>query len=160
MKFDWDYYRHLYVTGSDEVTLQALSELPAAPALDTLKRYCKRQSWVEQRRQFRHQMHQAKIDDDLRQHVDRLVDIAETIARHLKLSKQIQDIAAQALDGIDPSTLTPRDIVAWVKAGSELERLAIGLATSRSEVSIDLSTLSDHELELIASGEVDPSTWN
>lgn len=157
--FDWNYWKEKYVTGGDEVTLDALANTPDAPKLDTLKKRSIKESWVEQRKQFRRQMHKVhkaidlKVEEAVDAQVDRLIDLAETIARHIRMSKKLQQIADSAMDSIDPSTLEPRDIVAWVKAGAELERLAIGLSTSKTDINVDVTAMSDEQLELIIAGE-------
>lgn len=159
IRYDWDDWKHKYVTGGEGVTLETLACALGAPSFDALRRRSAKEGWVEQRKQFRLQVHKVhktidtKVAESVEAQVDRLVDIAETIARHIRLSKRLQEIANQAMDSIDPSTLHPRDIVAWVKAGAELERLAIGLSTSNADVNVDIGELSDEQLEAIASGK-------
>lgn len=155
---DWDYFRHKYVSGDDSVTLSVLSRLPNAPNLTTLKRRSREELWAEQRRQFRYQAatkmaDSATTQEALRQ-TEQLVDQVEAIARHLKLARALQGTATKALQLVDPESLHPRDMLAMLSQGVQIERLAMEMATSRVELGkLDLSTLTDEQLERIANGE-------
>lgn len=158
-KFDWDYWRYRYVTGEDALTLEALSHTPGAPSLDTLKRYSRLESWPEQRKRFRHQAATIAVEDATAQEavrqVQKLFEASEVVTRHLQLAKALQTIAAKRLRNMDPEELTPKEAVAWIQKGTQLERLAIGLATDKTEIEliIDYNSLSDEQLQRIAAGE-------
>jgi hypothetical protein len=158
-RIDFDKWRIAYVAGDDDLTLEVLSQAPNAPSLNTLKKRSAKESWVEQRKHFRHHTSTLAAQDQVVVHaadqVQRLVDVAETITRHIKLSRVLQGLATKALQSLKPEDLTPKDIITWIKLGCELERLAIGLATSRIEVdrAVDVTQLSDEELEAIVSSE-------
>jgi hypothetical protein len=160
-RYDWDYFRHKYVTGDDAVTLEHLSKQPNAPSLHRLKIKSSEQSWAEQRKTFRNQAATiatagATGQEAIRQ-TQQLVDAAEMIARHVKLARALQSIATEALQKkmITAAELTARDVLAWLNQGVQMERLALDLATSRVEVEakIDFSKLTDEQLERIAAGE-------
>jgi len=155
---DWEYLRHKYVSGDDSVTMEFLSQLPNAPHITTLKRHSAKELWPEQRRSYRYQT-AAKVADSATTQAaiaqtQQLIDAAEVITRHLQMAKALHSLAARRLRDFRPEELNAKDLVSWVNAATNIERLAMGLSTDRKEVnvSIDLATLSDEELEAIASG--------
>jgi hypothetical protein len=162
-KYDWDYWRHRYVMGDDTVTLEWLSTQPNAPSHHRLKIKSSEQSWADQRKVFRTQVSRnatlaAAADATVQQTVqkiEQLVDAAEVISRHLRISRKILTIAEGALAGLSTEELNPKDIINWVSQATQIERLAVGLATERVEVDakIDVSKLTDEQLERIAAGE-------
>lgn len=91
-----------------------------------------------------------------------LIDAAELISRHLQLAKALQGVAVKRLKEFNPSELTPKDLVAWINAATNIERLAMGLETTRTEVNvkIDFASLSDEQLERLAKGEDPASVLN
>ena len=155
---DWEYWRHKYVSGDDSVTLEHLSNIPNAPSLVALKRHCAKGSWSEQRKAYRYQTIAKVADSATTQaaiaQTQQLIDAAEVITRHLQMAKALHSLAARRLRDFRPEELNAKDLVSWVNAATNIERLAMGLSTDRKEVnvSIDLATLSDEELEAIASG--------
>ena len=54
--YDWSYWREKYVSGTDALTLEAVSVIPGAPSLPTLKRRSTKEAWADQRKQFRYQV--------------------------------------------------------------------------------------------------------
>lgn len=158
-RYDWDYFRHRYVTGDDAVTLDFLSSQPNAPSLHRLKIKSSEQTWTEQRKQFRNQAAtitaQGAVAQEAIQQTQKLVDAAEVIARHLKLARALQTVGATALQKelITAEDLNPRDVLAWITQGIQIERLACDMATSKTDISVDFSKLSDEQLERIAQGE-------
>lgn len=158
---DWVYFRHKYVSGDESVTLSSLSELPNAPTLGTLKNRSRRDSWAEQRKQYHNQVVSRAAETvtahDAIAQSQKLVDAAELITRHVKLSRVMQQIVAKRLVDIkeNPNQLTPRDLVAWLNAATAIERLAYGLATESKEYShsIDVTSLSDAQLESLIQGQ-------
>jgi hypothetical protein len=156
---DWDYWKYKYVSGSDEVTLEALSNIPNAPKLPTLKKRSVEDSWADQRKAFRYQTY-TKISDSATtqqavEQTQKLVDAADVITRHLQMAKALQSIAAKRLTQFDPEELSARDLVAWVNAATNIERLAMGLSTEQHEVNVKVNfgSLSDEQLERLAKGE-------
>lgn len=156
-KIDWDEWRLKYVSGGDEVTLEALSKAPGAPALDTLKKRSAKESWKDQRDRFRNQIgtitHQDAAVVSAASEVKKIIDTAEMLTRHAKASRLVGQKAIQAMQMIDPAKLKPADALAWLKFAIEAERLTEGLATQRTEADIDLRSLSDAELERLARGD-------
>lgn len=165
-KVDWDKWRLKYVSGSDAVTLEALSKMPEAPALPSLKRHSGRESWTEQRERFRYQRDSIATNDETvvaaATEVKKIIDAAEMLTRHAKVSRSLQSLAHAWLQTLklgndknkfDPAKvakLKPGEVTALLKLALESERLTEGLATQRQE--IDLSGLSDAELEKLANG--------
>jgi hypothetical protein len=160
-RIDLSKWRIAYLTGDDDVTLETLSQIPGAPALSTLKKHSAQESWTDQRKHFRNHTATLIVQSEAVVHaadqVQRLVDIAETVTRQIKLAKALQNAAVKALKDLDTARISPRDIPQWIKISTELERLAIGLATSRIEVdrAVDVTQLSDEELEQIVNSSED-----
>ena len=160
---DWDKWRLRYVAGDDAVTLEALSREPEAPALNTLKKRSSKDSWAEQRERFRHQRdtiahHDATVEAAASE-VKKIIDSAEMLTRHAQLTKLMGSIAQHELIALrrrqlngEPTGLKPDDALKLARAAIADERLTEGLATQRQE--IDLSGMSDAELEKIANGGV------
>lgn len=167
---DWDYWQHKYVTGDDSVSLEVLSNIPNAPSLVSLKKQCRKDSWVEHRKNFRYQV-ESKVslgilDKQVESRVNqitqtqKLVDTSEIITQHLMIARGGRAIIAKRLKEIatnpeEISKLSFRDLGAFLKVITDLERLAMGLATERTEidVNVDLTALSDDQLERLAQGE-------
>jgi len=155
---DWEYLRHKYVSGDDSVTFAYLASQPNAPKVNTIKKRSMVESWVEQRKVFRNQAATRVAESAVAQsaiaQTQQLIDAAEVITRHLQMAKALHSLAARRLRDFRPEELNAKDLVSWVNAATNIERLAMGLSTDRKEVnvSIDLATLSDEELEAIASG--------
>jgi len=156
---DWEYWRHKYVSGDDAITLDYLSCLPNAPKLPTLKKRSAEKLWADQRKTFRYQTATRVAESSTAQaaiaQTRQLVDAAELITRQLQMAKALQSIAAKRLKDFDPAELNAKDLVAWIKEATNIERLAMGLATDRLEVNVkvDVSTLTDEQLERLAKGE-------
>lgn len=158
-RHDWDYWRHKYVSGDNSVTFEYLASLPNAPHLTTLKKQASQDAWVEQRKAFRHQVttnvavhatQDATVEQAVAQ-TQKLIDAAEMIARHVKMAKGLQSIILRKLQQMNPSELSPSALATWLKVSTDIERLALGMATEHTE--IDFSGLSDEELEKLAKGE-------
>ncbi len=155
-RIDWDKWRLKYVSGPDSYTLEALSKEPGAPALNTLKKVSSRESWTEQRKRFRHQTdtmaHHDAVVDAAADKVSKIIDTAEMLTRHNSIATGLLAKGAAALSQLDPSTLKPTEIAQFLKMGIDVQRIIEGMATERSEMKVDLSQLTDAELEKIANG--------
>lgn len=154
-KIDWSYWEHKYI--SSDLSLDFLSKLPNAPTLNTLKKQSTEGLWRQKRQQFKEQTATAATQNAVTQaavrQAQQIIDAAELLQRHLQMAKALQSIAASRLKSFSPSELSPKDLVAWVNAATNIERLALGLATERVEVQIDFSQLTDEQLERLAAGE-------
>lgn len=152
---DWERWRHLYVTGEDDITLSTLSLIPGSPSLASLKRRSTQESWADQRKRFRNQRDTQAIRDDTSvavvAKVSQLVDTAEMLTRHMKAFRLAGGKAIAKLQNVDSKNLSVREALDLLKWAIEGERLTKGLATSRQE--IDFSQLSDAELERLAKGD-------
>jgi hypothetical protein len=161
---DWSYWRQKYVTGEDTLTLKALSEYQEAPAYQTIKNRANKEDWADQRKRYRYQRStDASTQPGVKETVEqaaKIIDAAEMITRHAGLAKLMGAIAQRELillrqkQEVKPAISTglkPAEILNLAKAAIEIERLTEGLATQRQE--IDLSGLSDAELERLANGK-------
>jgi len=155
VKVDWDYWRHKYISGGDEVTLRSLAQLPGSPTYETLKNRSSKESWAEQRKRYiRERMTLEATQPGIQETVEqaaRIIDAAEMLTRHMKAARLVGQKALQAMQMTDPSTLKPSDAINWIRWAVEAERLVEGMAGSKTE--LDLSKLSVEELEAIARGK-------
>ena len=64
-------------------------------------------------------------DNDLQKqaHAAAVKDLKEMTARHVKISMQLQKKALQALSGLKPEDMSPKDVKEFIKLSTELERL-------------------------------------
>ena len=67
---------------------------------------------------------------------------------HAGVARAMLAKAAQALEGLDPEGMAPRDVTAMAEAAARLERLSRGEATGRSEASVQVSAARDPYEEL------------
>ena len=153
-KIDWDYWRNKFVTGADSVTLKKLSEVPGAPAYQTLKNRANKESWGELRKRYEYQKStMAAAQPGVAETVataQKIIDSVEMLTRHSHAARFIGGLGIKALKAKDPEKISGRDAIALIKLGVEIERLTEGLATQRQE--LDVTGLSDAELEKLASG--------
>jgi hypothetical protein len=162
-KVDWDYWRQKFVTGDQ--SLKELSEGHNAPAFKTLRNRSSAEDWPEQRKKFRDMKRtQAATLPDVQQTADevkKIIDTAEMLTRHAQMSKAFQSLGAAWLETLklpnsnklDPAKvakLKAGEVATFLKWSVDTERMVEGLATQRQE--IDLSGMSDAELEKIANG--------
>ena len=158
-RIDWDYWRSMYVTGEDHVTLESLSKALNAPALDSLKKRSTAERWVEQRQQYRksigtlthYGLHQDCTVVTADQRTRELLDAAEMVVRHVAHARALQELGMHKIRITDADKLTVKEAIELIKLGVEIERLSEGLATQRQ--SVDVSVMSDAELEFIAYGK-------
>lgn len=153
---DWDKWRRTFISGGDDVTLKWLSEQPGAPSYSSIRKRSspKREDWEEQRRHYRNNLGTITADvpevKEVAQKVEKIIDSAEMMTRHLKAAKLIGGKALQAFSLMAPDTIKPSEAVAMMKLAVEVERLTEGLATERQQ--IDLTAMSDADLEKLANG--------
>lgn len=117
-RYDWEYLRHKYVSG--DATLEDLSAPKEAPALNTLKKRSARDNWAEQRAAYRHQT-------STRTRELASTSEAEVAARHVKVARALQHKALERLQTLKPEELNPRDLLAFLKEATDIERKALGL---------------------------------
>jgi len=153
-KYDWDYWRHRYVTGDDSVTLAFLSSVPGAPRLQSLKNRGHAENWTEQRKQFRYQV-STKIEahaeaQAVTDHVAKLVDVAELVTRQSKISKAFQGLSARWLQQADPSQLKGSEAIAMFRDAAKIEQLLAGLATEHQDITSGGAPLAPTRIEIVA----------
>ena len=143
-KIDWDYWRLKFVSGDDSVTLRALSEIQNAPAYISLRKRSSKESWDEQRKRFRYERDtkviQAATSESAVSRVEKFVDSAEMMTRHLGAARMIGSKALQAFKMMPPEKIKPSEAVAMMKLAVEIERITEGLATERQETNIGFNT--------------------
>lgn len=79
----------------------------------------------------------------------RLEEIVEMNRRHTQIAMAMIGKAAERLKGLQPTELTPAELRQYFNDAVRLERLARGEAESRHEHDIDVSKLSDEQLQAI-----------
>jgi len=160
-RLDWDYWRQTYLSAAEGFTLKSLSELPGAPAYDSIRKIAKAEDWDGQRKQFKFQSQMAVLSHpkflEQAEHLNRLIDLCEMLVRHINQAQKLQKKAMACLDSVDPSEIKVSDAIAMLKLGIEIERLTEGLITQRTAV--DVSNLSDSALETIVKGVASPNGW-
>ena len=138
-RYDWEYLRHKYVAG--DATLDDLAAPNDAPALDTLKKRSARDGWAEQRAAYRHQT-------STRTRELASTSEAEVAARHVKVARALQHKGLERLQSIKPEELSPRDVLAYIKEATDIERKALGLDTIRmTQLNKRPSDMTDEELQ-------------
>lgn len=139
-RYDWEYWRHKYVAGDDDVTLEFLSEQPSAPALHTLKTHSRTENWAQQRRQFR-----TRTNTKTRELA--AISEAEVAATHLKVAGLLRAKALAALERLEAPDLEPKEVRMFLKDAAEIERKALGMDTVQVKIDKRLDELTDEELE-------------
>ena len=151
--YDWDYWRHKYVSGDDSVTLEWPSKLPNSPVFGTLKNRASQESWAKQRENYRLQKMTLVTTDpaaiQAAEQVSKLVDMAEMITRQSSIAKGFQVLAARWLKQANPEDLDGNKAIAMFRDAAKVEQLLAGLATEHSKTEIDVTKLSDAELDRI-----------
>jgi len=159
-RIDWEDLRHKYVTGDDSVTYQYLCTLPNSPVLATLKTRASTESWTKQRENFRIQKATKVVSDpaaiQAADQVNQLVNVAAMVTQHDAIGRALEGVAVKWLEHLRKhpkriETLPARDVATLLRIGLDTRRLAAGMATSRQE--IDVSGMSDAELEKIVNGD-------
>ena len=135
-KHDWDKWRRVYVVGDDNVTLPSIALIPGAPSLPSLKRVSASELWADQRKRYRTERDTAAAVS-VAQQAEKIIDAAEMLTQHNQVAKLLISQGVQALRGRDPSKLSDKDALAFIKAGIEIQRLTEGLATERQTVTHD-----------------------
>jgi len=151
--YNWDYWRHEYVSGDDSVTLEALALRKNAPAFDTLKKRSTKESWTKQRENFRIQKGTIVRSDptaiQAAEQVNELVNIAEMITQHTQIGKALQAKGIQWLKQVDPTTLPAREAIAVLKLGMDTQRLCAGLATEHQEITSGGKPVAPTRIEIV-----------
>ena len=142
-RFDWEYWRHRYVSGSE--SLEELAHIPNAPKRATLKLRCRTEDWTAQRRAFLARTY-AKTQEYA------TTTEAEVAARHAKIAKSLQAKALVRLSRLEIDELGVRDVLAYLKDATEIERKALGLDQLTLNVRgvKSVAKLTDDELEALA----------
>lgn len=133
-RYDWDYYRHKYVTG--EHTLEQLASLPNSPALATLKDRSRTESWKDQRDHYRDQT-------ATKARAAASTTEAEVAARHSKIARALQEKALMRLRDLPIDSLNPKDVLAFLREATTIEREALGLNTTRDSHQNELDAIAE-----------------
>lgn len=169
-KYQWAVLEDRYVRGGDEVTYRLLASLDGSPSERTIRNRAAREKWREKRGEFRDKT-VTKISTFA------LENMVAVKARHASVGKTLMGLGGQALQTIMQSSqnlaeLKPRDALALIQAGAELERHAYSMeAINFNLEAVDVTKLTDAELEEhiarleklareLARGETDELKWN
>lgn len=164
---DWDLWKRRFIEGDDSITLVSLSELPGAPAYQTLKNkaYPKKDSlepsWNDLRARYRKELLRAGVISstaDIKPNVQRAIDKTESIIdaarmleEHNALAYSLLAKASEGLMNLDGKKLKPNEIATFTKLGIDIQRTIEGMATQKTEV--DFRGMSDAELDKIIDGD-------
>lgn len=161
-QYDWDYWRHKYVTGDDSVTLEALSKIQNAPAFISLRKRAAAESWAKQRENFRLQKYTSVSSDpatiQAAEQVNKLVDIAEIYTRQTKIAKAFQALSARWLQQADPSQLKGSEAIAMFRDAAKIEQLLAGMATEHQEITSGGQPLKPTRIEIVPLADNPDST--
>jgi hypothetical protein len=147
-RYDWTGIRDRYVTGDEP--LERIAEDPDMPAWNTLRKRSSAEGWVEQRDQYRH-----NVSTKTRERAS--TQAAEVRARHVRIARAVQAKGLEALRDLDPSKLTPYQLIRYIQAGADIERRAMNLDELNVNTNaVDWNALTVEQLKRIAAGE-DPS---
>jgi hypothetical protein len=125
-KYDWEDLRNTYVSGGDEITLEALTA-DGGPHIVTLKKRASAEDWTGQRRAFRYQTTTKTLE-----HAS--TTEAEVAARHAKAARALMAAGLRALQALDPTKLRPGELREFIATAADMERKALGLEVSRVDV--------------------------
>lgn len=143
-KHDWNHWRHLYVTGGEDITLEALARIPDAPALSSLKERSVQEKWRERRAEYQSRV-RTKVQERSAE------SDAEVALRHAKVGRTLVGIALDALKKRGIDTLSNTELIRLIQVGTDVERKALGLDTVNLNLDLksleDVTKLSDEELE-------------
>lgn len=134
-RVDWDNWRTKFIKGPDDLDLKRLSEYSGAPAYQSLRNRSSLEDWPGQRRRYRDTLStQASTHPDVQAttaQVEKIIDTAEMLTRHMRAAKMVGQKGLQAIQMIDPATLKPAEALAMLKFAIEAERLTEGMATQK-----------------------------
>jgi len=134
-RVDWDNWRTKFIKGPDDLDLKRLSEYSGAPAYQSLRNRSSLEDWPGQRKRYRDTLStQASLVPEVQAtaaQVEKIIDTAEMLTRHIRAAKMVGMKAVQALQLIDPATLKPAEALAMLKFAIEAERLTEGMATQK-----------------------------
>ena len=156
--YDWEALKRAFIT-DEKITLESLSRertgLETSPSVYALREHSAKEDWAEQRKAYQRQINAtaAKAAEQVTARTEELIDAAEAVARHIKLAKILQSLGYQKLKNLDPESLTPKDAIAMVQLGTDLERKALALyeppKQESLQVDISFEALTTGELEMV-----------
>ena len=118
-------YRDLGLQRSNAKVCERLSK-----SRQLISRWKSRYNWDERAREY---------DNDLarKAHAEAVKDLKDMTGRHIKMAVQLQTKALEALKGLKPEEMTPKDIKEFIKMATELERLNRMSAASTDDVMVE-----------------------
>jgi len=127
-----DTYYMVYLALGRERSLSKLHETLTGLGLDvslnTLKNYSTKHEW---------QRH-SSISDERNTALEETNLTTMMNERHVLRGAAMQALAMRLLETLDPAQLSVRDAVSLIRVGVDVERLAMGVATARTEVFVEL----------------------
>lgn len=142
--YDWRAIRDRYVMGTE--SLEDIANDPTMPAWRTLKTHSGKDNWPDQRAQYRHQ-----ISSKVRQEAS--TTEAEVAARHVRIAQAVIGKGLEALRNLEPSTLTPYQLLRYIQTGAEIERRAMSMDGQSGGANVPWESLTIDQLKRIAAGE-------
>lgn len=158
---DWNRWRKLYVQSPQQITLRALSEYEDAPSYIALRHRSAKESWNEQRDQYKNNsVLLAGLTPEVqavKREVERIIDASETLKRHSNAAKFIGQKALAAIQKTAVDDIGIKDAVSMLRLAVEVEQaiyriVADGDLDSENVEITDYAQLSDDELRQIAAG--------
>lgn len=140
---NWPLARELYVT--DPTATHASVAEQVGCSLQTAKNRAAKEGWTQAR-----ELYQYEVSTKTREVA--AIDLSEVRARHVKAGRALMAIGTKALHlhAEDLADMSPKEALAFVTAGIELERKALGMETLDIGIDlgrVDVKKLSDDELE-------------
>lgn len=133
-QYDWDSIRREYFKGGDEVTYQSLSVGIGKPSYDRIKARAAAENWAGLRADFRHHVESKTREVQLEA-------LSVVKARQCKMARLMQQIAMEAIEQIDPASISINAAIRLMVAGCEIERKALQMR----EYTVNLNDINSPE---------------
>lgn len=129
-KYDWQQWENYYVQGTDDMTLERLSEMPGAPSFNTVRKRAADLEWTAKRRAYRDKAAARALERALESSSS---NMAEIVGEYFRQTESLRSIAAlginQNIDAIREGRvkLTLTQTLAVVKLTSEVDSRMFGM---------------------------------
>ena len=140
---NWPLAKELYVTDPTATHASVAQQMGCGE--QAVKNRAAKEGWTEAR-----ELYQYEVSTKTREVA--AFDLAEVRARHVSLSKVLQNAGLTVLSNLrkeEFAKLTPRDALAFITAATELERKSLGMDTLDIDLQGigDVTKLSNEELD-------------
>lgn len=129
-RHNWDVWENQYVTGTDDITLEFIHNLPGAPGASSVRRYAADHEWTLKRKNYRDRAAAKALEKALEASGS---NMGEIVAEYTRQTASLRSIAAlginQNIDAIraGKAKLSLSQTLAVIKLSSEVDRSMIGL---------------------------------